>query len=108
MMDLIKSPVKFFDERVSSSCRGAAVVAVLVSAALLSVVSVFASLKSKPFFDAVASTTGTDGSFSVSFAMSVVGAPTAFVVLFGLQSFLLCCFYWLVPGKERLSSNEYG
>lgn len=97
-MTLITSPIVFFRERMSTSSRGTAAVALLATAGAVGVVAAVSAQKTQPALDAMLAHAGvgSPGGASMGVVAALGGAAT-FLVLFLVHAFVLCCFYWISP-----------
>ena len=93
-MDLVLSPVKFYRERISTSCFLMAMVALCLCAGSVAVGAAISTEKIEPLINA---SMAAEGGPSIGIAFSVTSAVSGavtYVVMFAVQLFFLCCFYW--------------
>lgn len=92
-MDLVHSPVKFYRDRVSTSCLAMAMAALLLCVGLVAMAAALSTEKVKPLIEASMA----EGAPPVGVLLTVssaVGGGVTFAVMFFIQLFILCCFYW--------------
>lgn len=95
-MNLITSPVQFFRKRISMPCKGLAAVALLAAGAAVGTAAILSIQKTAPLLDVLLSNApGGGASIGAMALLGGLGGAVSFLVLFAVQAFILCCFYWM-------------